>query len=81
MYQFCCNKSRSVPVLTFKCTAVANISTQNGNVTVIQFKNELLLSISGDVILNSIFHTINIVWKIDQYSTQFFSVNFDFYSY
>ena len=42
----------------FKFTAVTNISTQNVNVTVIQFKSKLLLSTSGDVLLNSIFKFI-----------------------
>ena len=47
-----------VPVLTFKFTAVTNISTQNVNAIVIQFKSKLLLSTSGDVLLNPIFKFI-----------------------
>ena len=57
-YYFCYNKSLLVLVLTFKFTAVTNISTQNVYVTVIQFKSKLLVFTSGDVLLNPVFKFI-----------------------
>ena len=45
-------------VITFKFTAVTNISTQNVYVTVIQFKSKLLVFTSGDVLLDPVFKFI-----------------------